>query len=37
MIAISLALVSVGLFGAHTWDFCQDVRPAVVRVPSRRF
>jgi hypothetical protein len=32
MIAISLVLASVGLFGAHAWDFYQDLRPVVVRV-----
>lgn len=37
MIVISLALASVGLFGAHVWDLYQDVRPIQVRVPDRRF
>jgi hypothetical protein len=36
MIAISLALASVGLFGAHAWDFYQNVRPVVVRVTNKR-
>lgn len=36
MIAISLALVSVGLFGAHAWDFCQNVRRVAVRVTNKR-
>ncbi len=36
MIAISLALVSVGLFGAHVWDLYQDARPVVARISRRR-
>lgn len=36
MIVISLALASVGLFGAHVWDLYQDKRPAVVRISGRR-
>jgi hypothetical protein len=36
MIVISLALASVGLFGAHVWDLYQDVRPVLVRVTGRR-
>ncbi len=36
MIAISLALAGVGVFGAHVWDLYQNMRPAMVRVSSRR-
>ena len=35
MIVISLALVSVSLFGAHAWDCYQNARPGVVNVTSK--
>lgn len=35
MITISLALVSVSLFGAHVWDLYQDARSVPVRVTGR--
>ena len=37
MIAISLALVSIGLFGAHVWDIYQNKSPVMARVATRRF
>ncbi|MGY3534497.1 hypothetical protein ACVISU_007265 [Bradyrhizobium sp. USDA 4452] len=36
MITISLALVSVGLFGAHIWDHYKNGSPVVVRISSTR-
>lgn len=36
MIVISLALASVGLFGAHVLDLYQDARPAVVPITGMR-
>jgi len=37
MIAISLALVSACLFGAHVWELYQNKSPVAVRVTRRRF
>ena len=36
MIAISLALVSTGLFGAHVWELYQNKSPVAVRTIRRR-